>query len=229
VGGNFCANCGHPIELKRIDGRYLLREVGDFFFANKGMLYTISRVFLYPGKSVKQFLDEDRYRFVKPITFLIITSLFYTLINYLFNFAAEDYYRQYEALEDTTPSLIIKWMMIDYPGYSGIITSLFVSFWIKLFFRKSGYNIFEIFILLCFVSGITTLLVSVAAIIQGITHLQIIQTVSYLGIGYTVWAIGQFFDRKRAVSYIKAFLSFILGTLILGFVIGVVGALIDMF
>jgi hypothetical protein len=69
----------------------------------------------------------------------------------------------------------------------------------------------------------------VTAIIQGITHLQIIQTASYLGIGYTVWAIGQFFDRKRAVSYFKAFLSYILGTIILGIVIGIVGTVVDLF
>jgi len=227
VNWNYCPNCGQPTQLKRIDGRYLIQEIGDFFFANKGMLYTTKRVLIRPGESVKQFITEDRYRFVKPITFLFITSLVYTLINYLFGIGANDYTQQYDDLEGSTAGLIFRWMLIDYPGYSGIITGLFIALSVKMFFRKSDYNLFEIFILLCFVTGITTLFISVIAIIQGITHLKLLEYSSYFGMIYLFWAIGQFFDRKKAISYIKAFLSFILGTITLGILIGIIGTLID--
>ena len=228
VNGNYCSNCGRPATLKRVDGQYIIQEIGDFLFANKGMLYTIKRVLISPGESVREFITEDRYRFVKPITFVFVTSLIYMLVNYLFGIGVEDYYQPPDGMEDfTTVNLILNWMLIEYPGYAGIITGLFMAFWIKIFFRKSGYNLFEIFILLCFVTGITTLFISVVTIIQGITYLKLIEISSYVGMIYLFWAIGQFFDKKKAGSYIKAFLSFMLGSSIMGILIVIVGVLID--
>ena len=227
VNWNFCPNCGQPAKLKRIDKHYIIGEIGNFMFAKKGMIYTTKRVLLSPGKSVRQFLAEDRYRFVKPITFLFLTSLIYALINHFFNISTEDYYQQIDEFEGSTISLIFNWMLIDYPGYSGIITGLFIAFWIKIFFRKADYNIFEIFILICFVSGVTTLFISVVAIIQGITHLKLLQISSYIASIYLIWAIGHFYDKKKVVNYIKAFLSYILGSFILGIIIVIVGTLID--
>ena len=229
INGNYCSSCGQPATLKRIDGCYLIHEIGEFFFANKGLLYTIKRVLISPGESVRQFIHEDRYRFVKPIAFLFITSLIYTFINYFFQIGVEDFLTsQYEELESSPTSLkVMNWMLIDYPGYAGIITGLFIAFWIKIFFKKAGYNIFEIFVLLCFLSGITTLFLSVVATIQGITHIKLLEPLSYLGMLYVTWAIGQFFDAKKAMSYVKAFLSYLLGALVLGFIVGVVGGIID--
>ena len=227
VTGNYCSNCGQPAKLKRIDKHYIIQEIGEFLFANKGMAYTIRKVLINPGDSVRRFIVEDRYRFVKPITFIFITSIIYALINHLFNIKAEDYYQQSDDIGPTT-NLILKWMVIDYPGYAGIITGLFVAFWIKLFFRKAGYNIFEIFVLICFLSGITTLLMSVAVIIQGITHFEILQNSSFIITIYFIWAVGHFFDKKKAASYIKTLLSFLLGSTVMGIAIIVVGNLIDL-
>jgi hypothetical protein len=227
INKNFCPNCGHPAILRRIDKHYLIHEIRDFFFANKGMIYTIKKVFVSPGESVRRFIVEDRHRFVKPITFLFITSLIYTFVNYLFNIGSEDYHQQSAIVEGSTAHLIFDWMLIKYPGYSSIITGLFMAFWVKIFFRKAGYNFFEIFILLCFLTGVTTLYMSIVAIVQGITHWNLLQIAGYTGIVYLVWAIGQFFDKKKVKSYVKAFLSYILGTLVLGILIGIIGELID--
>ena len=227
INGNYCSNCGQPAELKRINGRYIIEEISDFFFAHKGMLFTIKRVLISPGNSVRRFLQEDRNRFVKPITFLFITSLVYALAHYFFNIRAEEYLKHSDIEEGSTVALILSWALIEYPGYSGIITGFFLAFILKLFFRKSGYNLFEIFILMCFVTGITTLFMSVAAIIQGITHLKAVEITTYLLVIYFIWAIGQFFDRKKASSYIKVFLSYIAGSLILGILITIIGTVID--
>jgi hypothetical protein len=102
-----------------------------------------------------------------------------------------------------------------------------MSFWIKLFFKKSGYNIFEIFSLICFVSGVTTLFLSIVAIIQGLKDLSLVQNATYLAAIYYVWAVEQFFGQKKIGNYIKAILSFFFGSLVLGVIIGIVGTLID--
>jgi hypothetical protein len=229
ITGKYCSNCGKPAELRKINGQYILNEIGDFFSANKGFLYTIKKLLTTPGDAVREFIEIDRFRFVKPIAFLIITSLIYAIINQFFNIGASEFYDQSAIEEGSTTALIFDWMLIKYPGYSGIISGFFMAFWIKLFFKKSGYNIFEIFILICFVSGITTLFMSVVAIIQGLTGFKLVLSANYLGIIYFAWAIGQFFGRKKIGSYIKVLLSFLLGSVVLGFFIGIIGTLIDAF
>ena len=226
VNGNYCSNCGQPTKLKRIDMHYIIQETGDFLFANKGMVYTIKKVVISPGDSIRRFITEDRYRFVKPITFLFITSLVYTLACHFFHIKPEDFYMQKSEIELPTVDLFISWMT-EYQGYAGIISGLFIALWVKLFYRKSGYNIFEIFILLCFLSGISSLFFSVVVILQGLTHLRLIHISTLIMIFYHTWAIGQFFDKKKAKSYVKAFISYILGLLIFSFTITFIAIFID--
>ena len=227
ITGNFCSTCGHPAELRRIDKHYIFQEIGDFFGANKGFLFTVKNLLTNPGNSVRRFLKEDRYRFAKPIAFVIVTSLIYAFINHFFHIGIKEYSAQAETIEGTTTSLILNWMLIDYPGYSSIFTGLFMAFWIKLLFRKSDYNLFEVFILMCFVSGVSTLFMSVVTIFQGLTHVNVIQISNLLLIFYFIWAIGQFFDQNKASSYIKALLSYILGVFVLTFLVVFTGTLID--
>jgi len=228
INGNYCSNCGQPAKLRRIDRHYIISEIGDFLFANKGLIYTIKRVLISPGESVRRFITEDRYRFVKPITFLIITSLIYTILSHFFFIEAKDFYfQQQPKVEVPTATLFVQWM-IDYHGYASIIIGFFVAFWVKLFFRKSGYNLFEIFILLCFISGISALFASVVVILQGILHVRIIFFSGLISIIYYAWAIGQFFNRKKAVSYIKAFVSCLLAYFIFGISVGIITAFIDL-
>jgi len=114
--------------------------------------------------------------------------------------------------------IILKWL-VDNAGYRYIIVGLVVSFWAKIFFRKEGFNLFEIFTLYCFVFGISTLIHSVAVILQGITHLKVTHISIIIGAIYIIWALGQFFDSKKISSYFKALLSFILGLFTFGFAV----------
>jgi hypothetical protein len=226
VNWNYCPNCGRPAKLKKIDRHYILSEIGDFLCANKGMVYTTKRIIVSPGKSVRQFLIEDRYRFVKPITFLFITSLIYTLACQFFHIDAKDFYLKQPEVEFPTVNLFINWMT-DYQGYASIISGLFVALFVKWFFRKSEYNIFEIFILLCFISGISALFSTLMIILKGLTHWNLISSSGFIVILYYSWAIGQFFDKRKWTRYIKAFLSCLLGFFIFGLLVACVGIFID--
>jgi hypothetical protein len=219
ISGNYCSNCGQPAQLKRIDGKYMIREIGDFLFANKGMVYTLKRIIINPGAGVREFLTEDRYRFVKPVTFVIFTSLIYTIVNHYFPLDLTSFVPQGADIDLTTQ--ITNWIQAN-PGYVNLIIGGFMAFGVKLVFRKSGYNIFEIYILLCYVFGISSLFDSVFAILQSVTHLNLL-VLSFIGFLYVTWAVGQFFDRKKATSYIKASLSYIVGYLLLMFLSGCVG------
>ena len=102
-----------------------------------------------------------------------------------------------------------------------------IALWTKLFFRKHGYNFFEILILLCFVMGMGMLIIAVFATIQGLTHIDLMGFSGVLTFVYITWAIGQFFDKKKIMSYVKAFAAYMLGLSIFYLLIFIIGGSID--
>ena len=223
---NYCPNCGQAAKLKRIDGHYIIHEIEHVLHFEKGILYTIRELLTKPGENVKYFISENRSRLVKPIIFIIVTSLIYSVINHFYHI--EKGYVHYDESSKSTTGLIFKWVQ-DHYGYSNIIMGIFIAVWTKLLFRKYGYNFFEILILLCFVMGIGMLIFALFAFLQGIIKIDLMQIAGFVGIAYCAWAMGQFFDKKEPMSYLKAFASYMLGMISSGlFAIGL-GTLIDLF
>ena len=222
TNGNFCSHCGHPVTLKKIDRDYVFYEIKGALFADRGFLYTTKRMIVSPGDSVRHYITEDRSRFVKPVTYLIITSLIYTLVSHFFKI---DFLAQFEMPETPTSYFITTWM-VENMGYSSILIGLYMAFWIKLLFRKSDFNLFEIFILVCYVSGMHTLLISVAFILLALLHVDFMLITVYVSMVYSFWAIGQFFDKKKAKSYLKVILAHILGIFSISFLF-MIGGIVE--
>ena len=211
LNGNYCSNCGYPVQPERIDKYYIKNEIGQFLLFEKGFFYTIKELFIRPGKSINDFISKDRNRLVKPIAFLFITSLIYTFINIYFKFE-DEYAKELLSEEIATESIrISKWLQ-DYNGYLNLIMGVFIAFWTKIFFKKYGYNFFEILILLCFLMGIEMLFSSFFGILEGITKIHLIYASMIIGTAYAVWATVHFFEN-RPVNYFKAFAANILGAL----------------
>jgi Protein of unknown function (DUF3667) len=228
INSKFCPDCGQPANLKRIDGKYIIHEIEHVLHFERGILYTIRELSTNPGQNIREYLSENRSRLVKPIIFIIITSLIYTILNHLFHI--EDGYAKYhEAKEETSSAVgnIVKWVQEHY-GYANIMMGIFIAFWLKLFFKKSNYNFFEILIMLCFVMGMGMLIFSIFVIIQGITHFNIMTIAGVIGIAYCVWAIGQFYDKKKPSSYIKGLLAYILGMITFWIIPVLIGTIIDL-
>lgn len=223
---NYCPNCGNPAKLERINRNYVIREIGSVLNFDKGILYTIRELLTKPGQSVIGFIKNDRNRLVKPIVFLIVTSLIYTLAQQFLRF--EDGYVNAGGFGESATSKIFVWIQMNY-GYSNILMGMFIAMWIMVFFRKYNFNFFEVIILLCFTMGIGMLIYSVFGTIESLTNLKILHLGGIFGIAYTSWAIGQFFDKSKMVNYIKGFLAYILGmiTFFLGAI--VLGMGIDWF
>lgn len=222
--GKYCANCGQPTQLKRIDGHYILHEIEHILHFDKGILYTIKELLISPGKSIKAFISNDRSRLVKPVIFIIITSLIYTMINHFFHI--EDGYISIHEVKSTAITAIFGWIQSHY-GYANIIIGVFIAFWIQLFFKKYNYNFFEILILLCFVIGIAMLILALFALIQGVSEIGLMQYSGVLSFAYITWAIGQFFNKKKISSYLKALSAYLLGMLTSMITALLIGYLVD--
>lgn len=224
VTGDYCSNCGQPVKPKRINGTYLLHELLHVLHFERGILYTIRELLINPGQSVRYYLTENRSRLVKPILFIIVTSLIYTFFNYFFHY--ESSYSENIANNEATAIKFSKWVQAHY-GYSNILMAVFITLWIKLFFKKYNFNFFEILILLCYVMGIGMLIFLVFGLIQAIIHVSLIQYASVVGIMYATWAIGQFFEKGKIGSYVKAFFAYLLGMVSFLILIILIGVSID--
>lgn len=208
VNQNYCPNCGQPSKIKRIDSHYILHEIEHVLHFEKGILYTIKELLVRPGENVRGFISDNRNRLVKPIIFIIVASLIYTVINHFFKI--EQPYVAFEETKKSATTMIFEWVQNHY-GYANIIMGVCIALWLKVFFRKYGYNFFEILILLCFVMGVGMLLFAVFAALEGITKIPLMQMAGMTGLVYCTWAIGQFFDQRKAINYFKALASYILG------------------
>jgi len=226
VNLNYCPNCGQAAKLKRIDGHYIQHEIEHVLHFEKGIFYTVKELLIRPGQNVREFIADNRVRLVKPIIFIIISSLIYTIINHYFHL--EDGYVSYDEAEKSTTGVIFEWVQNHY-GYSNIIMGIFIALWLKLFFKKYDYNFFEILILLCFVMGIGMLIFSVFAIAEGLFHFKLMQISGVVGIAYCSWAVGQFFEKAKITSYLKAFVSYMLGMVTFTFSVMLLGFLVDLF
>lgn len=225
--GNYCPNCGHPNNIERINGRYILSEIGSVLNFQKGIFFTIKELLIRPGQNIRMFIKEDRNRLVKPIMFVLITSLVYTFFVQIFHF--KDGYIDYnfDDWQGSSLGTMFKWISEHY-GYSNIIMAVFIVMWIKVFYRKYEYNFFEILILMCFVMGMSMLMLAFLGVLESVTNLKIIDYGINLVFIYTFWAIGQFFDKRKIMNYIKALISYALGMITFTLAALGIGILIDL-
>ena len=220
----YCPNCGQSANLKRIDGHYMIHEIEHIFHFERGFLYTVKEILINPGQTVRNYILENRSRLVKPVIFIILTSLIYTLINHYFHI--EEEYVKSEGLEKSTVGKILKWIQENY-GYANILIGAFIALWLKVFFKKYGYNFFELLIMLCFVTGVAMLLFAFFAFIEGLFHFKLFLLAGIIAVLYSIWAIGNFFEKRKIGIYVKALISYFLGTITFYIIIFAIGLTID--
>ncbi|MBP8033046.1 MAG: DUF3667 domain-containing protein [Bacteroidia bacterium] len=224
ITSNFCPDCGQPTKLKRIDGKYIVHEIEHVLHFERGILYTIRELLTKPGENIRKYLSENRSRLIKPIIFIILTSLIYTLVSHFFHI--EDEYINYGGFEKSSIGSFFNWSQNNY-GYYNILISVFIAIWLKVFFKKYKYNYYELLIMLCFVMGISMLIFSVFAVIEVLLHIKLVYISGIIGVIYLSWAMGNFFEKKKFSNYLKALLSIILGTITLYIVVVSIGLTID--
>lgn len=208
IHGNFCSQCGHAVKLKRIDGHFILHEIEHVLHFEKGLFFTIRELLLRPGLCVREYISENRSRLVKPIIFIIVTSLIYTLVAHFFQ--VEKNQLNISSDKTATAIAISNWVHSHY-GYANIIMGFFIACWLRLFFRKQNINFFEISILLSFVMGIGMLFFAIPVFIKGVTGINLSLAFNVITFIYLAWSIGQFFDQSNVLSYIKSGIAYALG------------------
>ena len=226
INENYCPNCGQPAKLKRIDGHYIKHEIEHLLHFEKGIFYTIKELLIRPGQSIREFIHDNRNRLIKPVVFVIIMALISTVIFQLLHI--EMTFFSVENIKSTITIAIDNWLSKN-AGYAMIFLGIFIVPWIKVFFKKYGYNFYEILILMCFVSGIWLLIKTISVIIGELIKFDLDRISFFIGLIYSCWAIAQFFDKTKPLNYIKPLIAFILGATTFSYSIKLIGFLVDFF
>jgi Protein of unknown function (DUF3667) len=227
ISENYCPHCGQVVKLKRIDKHYLEHEFLHLFHLEKGFVFTVMELVTNPGQSIRAFISDNRNKLMKPVPFLIFTSLLYTLVGHFFNATEVDNSIGKIEIEDSHITIFLDWLRAHY-GYANIAVGFFIAFCIKLFFKKYSYNFFEIMTMLCYVLGQNMLAMAILACFYNTLNTIVYRILfSVFVYGYSLWAIGQFFDKTKVISYIKAATAFILGYLLYFLTIAIVGISTD--
>ncbi len=202
-----------PKSLQRIDAHFISHEIQHLLHFEKGFLFTVKELLLRPGKSIREFLFEDRNKYVKPLIFLIFSSVIFTIIVHFFHLDFSFFnIDRIEPLKGKIRAKEIGDWTNSHFGYTNLIIGIFIGFWIKIFFKKLDYNIFEIIVLLCFALGEAILILGIFVFSASLFKSSVLALIGiFLFYAYTIWAIGQFFGEKKPMNYLKSAMTYVLG------------------
>ena len=161
------------------------------------------------------------------MVFLLFCSVIYALVQQWLHFE-DTYYAstQNEQLKDSYILVLSDWMRNHY-GFTNIIMAIFMAPWLRWFYKKAGYNIYENLILLFFLMGMGMLIATLFGMVEGIFNLPVFIAGTTIAIAYSIWGIGQFFPGRRWVAYLKATLVYAMGYLSIVVVFAIIGILLD--
>lgn len=226
----FCGKCGHNQELKRIDKNYAVQEFLKLVGFEKGFVYTSKELLINPGVVIREYINVNRHKITKPITYLILSSVIYTLIIHYFKLDTiySDFSKQFYG--NSSLSNINIWIQQNF-GYANILMILPISLFTKLFFKKHNYNFYETFIVISLVMGFGMLIFCLEPIIDRFlpnNFLLINSLVGLIAFLYSCWAIGQFYG-KSVSNYLKAFLCYTSGFITFQIIITLIAVVYDLF
>ena len=155
--GKFCSNCGQRADTKRLTAKSLwvdfVYSIGNI---DRGIVYTLKRLFTHPGSMIKEYLEGRRVVYTKPITLLIVLTTILGLLSSLMYYSqtgkipGSNVNRNVE-VDGLVEILGIMEVVLEKVLDNTLILSLlmipFFAWMTRLFFRKYGarsYNYAEL-------------------------------------------------------------------------------------
>ncbi len=220
VENNYCSHCGFPAKIARINKEFVFFGLAEVLNLNGGLFYTLKELTIRPGKAVKTYIKKDRSMLLKPITFLFLCSLLYTLVSQYFTFDSNII--SFDMNNSAIVNSLLIWINSNY-GYMNLFLAIVNAFWLKTVFKNRGYNYFECLVAFAYTSAYVMVIYSIFGIFASLINSNIMQLAGLIGIVYPIWALGQFFEGNRFTRTLKTTLAFILSLLSIGFTIIVFG------
>lgn len=214
--------------IHRITFPRVIDSIVDAFNLDRGLVYTLRRLFTVPGKLVADYLYEGRHHYTPPFRMLIVST---TLVVLLINYSSTGFdvlQVRPEGATDEQAQMAMD-MMTNY--YNLLIWPFIpiMALFTWLFNRRSGYNYAENVVYQTYFSVIGNLLYVLMLLDRWVdpsilTSIYMVMSITYSAIGYR-----QFFGKSVARSILEfiavLLLSFIVYMPVLVSLMGAIMAL----
>jgi hypothetical protein len=136
--GNFCSNCGQPVNTHRIDAHYFLHDIPhSILHVDKGFPFTFVQLITRPAKALAEYLDGKRVNFFRPLAYVVLMSaLCSVLISWIGKLALTGHAGSNKIAEHQS-------FFAHYQSLFIFLMIPVVSVCTYLVFKKSHYNFWE--------------------------------------------------------------------------------------
>ncbi|WP_447762160.1 hypothetical protein [Sphingopyxis panaciterrae] len=217
--GRYCPDCGKDLRPEPIDRRAVLGELAENWW-EKGVLHTLVGLFRQPGILIRRYIEEDRDLLVKAVPYIAVALAL--------NYAVR---ARFLPGSDTTDLGLIEMMRNEpliMPLLSALISALVLHF---VFYRGASAGLFGTMVLRLYILAQATFLVLVVdLLLQLVTPDRSVGrnlTRLAFGLGFTIFAVRQFYAGEGRGGWIRAVAAVLCGELALILLVYMPAAMIE--
>lgn len=228
----YCGNCGQATNTHRINYHFLIHEIQhSLLHFDGGVLYTIKELFTRPGASIREYIEGQRVKHFKPLSFVVLLATIYGLLSLYFHTDVSGGMKVAGDAKGTAAAAGFNdWVSKHYVSYI-LITLPFSGLASYIVFRKQGYNLMEHLVLSTY--GVGQMLVLQLVVfplsyaLSGTASLPVLTSVtSLLGAALNIWINIGFFKKLSPLKVIVfSLLSYLLMVALIA-VVALVGGII---
>lgn len=217
--GRFCPDCGKDLRPEPIDRRAVVDElVGNWW--EKGVLQTLLGLFIRPGVLIRRYIERDRDILVKAVPYIAVALAL--------NYALRARFLPGSTKTDLSVIEMLQNEPLIIPLLSAAISALVLHF---IFYRGASAGLFGTMVMRLYVLAQATLLALFADLAMQLVlaDRSIGRNLARLtiGLGFTIFAVRQFYAGEGRGGWIRAIAAVICGELALILLVYMPAAMIE--
>lgn len=217
--GRFCPDCGKDLRPEPINRHTVVNELVENWW-EKGVLHTLIGLFRRPGVLIRRYIESDRDILVKAVPYIAVAL---TL-----NIALRARFLPGSTKTDLSVIEMLQNEPLIMPLLSALISALVLHF---IFYRGASAGLFGTMVMRLYVLAQATLLVVAADLTMQLflADRSIGRNLVRLtfGLGFTIFAVRQFYAGEGRGGWIRAIAAVICGELALILLVYMPAAMIE--
>ncbi len=213
---HYCPACGQRISVYKVTFKETFEDLADALFSvNAPLLTTLKELVIKPGVLLRNFLNGQRRRYYKPVSFFLLTTVIYLVVRSLIGF---DPFRNSMLVvqEGSTDSTVLtdarNYFLLNLNNFVFVFVFTLAIF-LKLFFYRR-YSLAEFIAISFYVLGMYTLFLTLNMFL-----------VQYIGdfmqpagilimLFYFVYAMCSLFQRSYLLVILKSIVLFFIAIIL---------------
>jgi len=239
IDAKFCKHCGQNTKVDKINLYTILRDISQGVFQmEKGFFFSMSELFIRPGKTIRNYLKGKRKNHFKPVAYVFTLSTIYFLVSRQFDTGTfvEAFLEGASESMNSDDSEIRGIVQFEWfiKHYAITILMLIPIFSLASFFAfyRSGYNYFEHVVLNSYITG-QQATIYIFASLMGLVFGQnsiLISLIQFISLGYVFIVFWQFFNElSRFQVFLKSILTYLIFLILLTVMAIILGLVLSIF